>query len=740
MPRERAVSGMLKNSHEFEIQLFNFLGKDYDGLSPDRVALPDSESLMGKKGEFILYRLTCGPLFDSLQSSMHPLSIVGENLLAETPGKATFEWIRSAVSWIERLNDSLTTESPFEDNAGKILAIPGAEARDILKEGENFFLRIPEDLKKTLSNHGIFVSTNKQERTLRVIVKKDGAHHSVGGTVIRWCPILFDSLRADVNKFETWEKELMRVLAQFNSFFAGTRDHQKDDQEDLYMWYCFREQIEEILKEGKALIVSPQKSLAQSFQKMLESMKKYLEQHSKPEWDRAFAKKWFAQSTSLLDDRFHLLESLLHRNNISSKKPAEETRDLSPAHQPDRTFRDACRSYIEKSLKKALKTVGMVATTESNDESKEIESFCGIKAWEVETEMFEKFQDEFGLSRVSEEYRNKARNLRASLEDRNNASLCLRVLIGEIGVAKLVDMSSEELASHKAKLERARAEQKAKSFALLTPEVKDKKPDDTKEPNVQEIPESKVAGLVSSTATGGNDTNGVASAMTTETKKVDEVEAYDSSSPPPSPFLSLARSSNSASPTLPKELLSKSSRPPPPPSLAISLSQSSASETTNAAAKSADRGKRVETSSGGDKFRIEIGNPKVSFHAAFFLEDESQAGVSHFLPPVLTERGRLKIHEFSRFLSDKLSRGYLAIPLRLTTLSDQDAKEYRTFYKEYEMKERIAMFSVNGQNSKVFLVPPKFHGAAKKTGLVSLPNKTRTYAIVLTKEIGVLMN
>ena len=56
------------------------------------------------------------------------------------------------------------------------------------------------------------------------------------------------------------------------------------------------------------------------------------------------------------------------------------------------------------------------------------------------------------------------------------------------------------------------------------------------------------------------------------------------------------------------------------------------------------------------------------------------------------------------------------------------------------MKERIAMFSVNGQNSKVFLVPPKFHGAAKKTGLVSLPNKTSTYAIVLTKEIGVLMN
>ena len=206
MPRERAVNGILENSKEFEIQLHNLLGQDYEGSSPDRAAFPDSNSLVGKNGEFILYRLTGGAIFESLQASTQSLSDVAENLLAETPGKAAFEWIRQAVRWIERLNNSVSTESPFSKSFGKKLVIPGVDAREILEQGESFFLHIPEDLKATLSKHGIFVSTNKQDRTLRVVVKKDGSHHSVGGKVIRWCPVLFDCLRADINRLDSWKK------------------------------------------------------------------------------------------------------------------------------------------------------------------------------------------------------------------------------------------------------------------------------------------------------------------------------------------------------------------------------------------------------------------------------------------------------------------------------------------------------------------------------------------------------
>jgi hypothetical protein len=750
MPREGAVNGILRNSNEFEVQLFNFLGEDYDGSSPDRAAFPNSDSLVGKKGEFILYRLTGGPIFESLQSSMHPLSIAGENLLAETPGKAAFDWIRSAVLWIERLNDSVTTESPFEDTFGNILVIPGTEAREILKEGENFFLSIPEDLKKTLSKHGIFVSTNKQERTLRVILKKDGAHHSVGGTVIRWCPILFDCLRADVGRLDEWEKDLTRILAKFNSFFSETRNHPKNDEKDLYQWYCFREQVAELLNEGKgSLVISPQKGLVDSFQKLLSSIQNYLTKHSKPELDRSFAKKWFAQSTSLLDDRFLLLESLLYRKTIfDSQKPATVTELPSPA-QSERTFRDTCRSYIEKSLSKAVKVVGMVSLPEIINLG-ELETFCAIKAWEVENEMFENFQEELGISRVSEEYRNKARGLRCSLEDRNNSSLCLRVLIGEIDAATLVNMSSEQLASHKAKLERARAEQAAKTFALLTPEFKDEnaadveKSGDVEKKKEPESSKSNVAGLVA--VRSGNEPGGISSANNDEAgvdtaKTPQDSDSLRSLSAERKSDLPQIADAQEGSPAALKALMKfppRSSRPPPPPSLVRSF-QSPPEPAPHAAWK--DRGTRVVDSSGGDRFRIEIVNPRLAFNAAFYLEDESQAGVNNFLPAMLAEKGRLKIHEFSRFLSDKLSGGrWVAIPLRLATISDQDAKEYKKFYKEYEAKERIAMFSVNGQNSKVFLVTPKFHGAAKKTGLVSLPNKTSTYAVVLTKEVGVRMD
>ena len=111
------------------------------------------------------------------------------------------------------------------------------------------------------------------------------------------------------------------------------------------------------------------------------------------------------------------------------------------------------------------------------------------------------------------------------------------------------------------------------------------------------------------------------------------------------------------------------------------------------------------------------------------------SAISGFLSDTLGERGRLRSEEFSRFLRDKLAgRRWQAILLRLATISEEDAREYKKFYKEYETRNRIAMFYV-GQNSKVFLVTPKYHDAARTAGLDAFQNKTSTYAIVLTKEV-----
>jgi hypothetical protein len=100
----------------------------------------------------------------------------------------------------------------------------------------------------------------------------------------------------------------------------------------------------------------------------------------------------------------------------------------------------------------------------------------------------------------------------------------------------------------------------------------------------------------------------------------------------------------------------------------------------------------------------------------------------------LTEKGRLQIAEFSSFLSSKLSSGkWTAAVLRVVTFSDPDSKQLKKFIKDYELKKRIAMISLESESdefSKLFLVTPKFHRAA--TGLM-FGNPAGTYAVLLRK-------
>ena len=185
MPREKAVNAMIHNSTQFEIELAKFLAQDFEGSNQDKAPFPKGHSLVGNNGQFILYRLTCSPLFGMMQSSMNSLSQIGDNVFAETPGKAAFDWMRSAVTWIERLHEAVTQESNFTHTNEKLLVIPAKDAIVLRSIGEDIFLQTTEDMRQTLSNHGIYVSTSIQKKRLKVTLKKDGSHHSVGGTVLR---------------------------------------------------------------------------------------------------------------------------------------------------------------------------------------------------------------------------------------------------------------------------------------------------------------------------------------------------------------------------------------------------------------------------------------------------------------------------------------------------------------------------------------------------------------------------
>ncbi|CAJ1888328.1 unnamed protein product [Cylindrotheca closterium] len=732
MPRETAVKSILESSKEFETQLHDFLGLDYEGASPDRASFPSSDSLVGKGGEFILYRLTGSPLFEEVQTRQQSLSAVAEHVLADTRGKATFEWISNAVSWIQSLVDGVIDKSPFSDTDRR-MSIPSAEAKMILQQGEEIFLELPDDLKRTLSQHGIMVTTNKQDQTIKVIVKKNGAHHSCGGTVIRWCPILFQALRADIKRLARWESSMTRTLGEFNVFFKESRNVEKDD-ETLYKWFSFQERVADLLESGHdELVVTPQKNFVSSFQNLLISFQKYLAEHSNQTKNLKFAMRWISESNSIIDDRFLLLDSLLYRSSLvendDSADDASHAGDNStfPGDSNHRTFRDSCRSYIEKALSKALKITGMSSLPDLAD----MDSFCAIKAWEIEGAMFERYQGDFGISKISEEYRDKARSFRWSLEAKNNASLCLRILMGELKIETLLDMSSEDLSSQKLKLKRAKAEQAAKSSTMLT---KPKSPSTASDGGVK-AEETQLVGSIAAVKdevdvdTKAKDDGEKASAD--DSKESPSAEYKAEASETSSPVAAAAAPISEASLKAVTQAFKSYKPPPPPPSLVQSSFQSTLDD-DDAGHYQPDPDVRIMNSNGGDRFHIEIVNLRQSFWAALYLEDEnSNFGSNQLIPSNLMEKGRLKIEEFQRFLHDKLAgRRWAAFALRLDILSDQRA--YKKFYKEYETKKRIAMFTVS-QNTKVFLVTPKFHRSVQSEGLTLL-NKTSSYAIVLTKE------
>ena len=153
MPRESAVEEVLQTAKTFEAHMKSFFGTDYEGFNPDRAKYPNTKSLIGESGEFLLYRLTGSPLYAALMSSIELIADIAQDVFADTPGKVAFEWIRSAVSWIDSLRAAVIRKSCFSDSNNERLVIAESDARKILEAGETIFLELPDDLKKTLSTH-----------------------------------------------------------------------------------------------------------------------------------------------------------------------------------------------------------------------------------------------------------------------------------------------------------------------------------------------------------------------------------------------------------------------------------------------------------------------------------------------------------------------------------------------------------------------------------------------------------
>lgn len=629
--------------------------------------------------------------------------------------KVSFEWIRQAVSWIDSLRSAVRRKSYTAAGGIERLVIVESDARTILEKGKSFFLDIPEDLKKTLSTHRIFMSTNKVEEKLKVIFKKGGAHHSVGGTAIKWCPILFDSLREDLARFDTWNARLdsLRSRLQNSDGTTGTCDSSA-----LMRLTSCHEELVLLLEEGiESLVIAPSKDALEEISELHNEMRGQVQgltsEHSPVQLDERIARRRFEDRGLLLKDRFKLLDALLSRSSLEFDQV-----DPYPFHKvssSDGSFRDFHRTSIEAALQSAARMVGIQhqQTMASGDIT-----FFSVKAEEIEHAIFARFQIGPNATMMSFDYKDKVRALGWILGDCINPNLCLQVLLGEIGAAELVSMPDKELVGDWKVLpdpHRGEDNNPGKEVAEKTPKGA------KRESSVQDdrsVVEPGPGVKVTTKSSPGREEE--EASLPTESDQSTQTAELSTD------VITATKTGDRAT-----------EQPPAPPSLAASLVSSGNKRIFCSGAatvgKQSKRGKYLLNSSGQDVFLVAVSKPLIKFKARFSWGSDQRGALSGVLPESLSERGRLRVEEFIKFLSGKLKGGkWTAILLRMSVSSDEEAKKHRKFYKEYESMKRIAMFGIN-ENTKLFLVTPKFQRVAAKVLGSSFGIETSTYAIALTR-------
>lgn len=724
MPRESAVREVLENAHAFEIELHNMLGEDFTISATDKSPYPDSDSLVGDNGDFHMYRLTGSPLFEELLHATKRVEKIAIAVCADTAGKSAFDWIKRAIQWVQSLKEAVINESSF--SCVNALSIPAESARQLITVGNDIFLDgVSEDIRKTLSVHKISLSTNKQTNKLTVLIGKGGAHHSIGGVFIKWCPLLHEWLKEDFIRLTEWET---RVTLHSHNFKQPPADAIVDEDE-LYRIYLFLEDTERLLEEGRStLVVTPQRILVDKILGWKNSIDEWMMQNCKiASVLENLKRRRYDDGGVVVNGREDLLLDLLNRRRLQAC-------GISPItwQSEDATYRDKARSILEKALNKAVKMMGinqMYAT--------DVPLLCTLRAFELESAIFaEKIESQA-------DYRDKVRSIRSNIEHIVHPSLSARFLLNEISAEDLISISPEELESIHVRQMKTTVDVTSKRNVTISSGLSK---GSNGQGTVKNILKAAMKSLSESVPTlvercGTSPLNDVilraqnmqinarphapSSQVSTPIESfaspVNNWTEVDSMEPLMSPSLATLTSS-----VLTGKLkgFNSSSVPPPPPLLGIPVASISPPNIHNR------YGIFIASSSGSDIFNFTVN--RNTFRGNLLFEGKSSSDVPNgLLPDSLSEKGRLSIPEFQKFIGQKIDGGrWTVVTLRLSVTSEYEA--YKGYYKEYETKNRIVIFGV-GKETKVFLVTPKFHRDAKSLRH-HFTVKTSTYAIVMTRE------
>ena len=466
----------------------------------------------------------------------------------------------------------------------------------------------------------------------------------------------------------------------------------------------FLQEMTDLQHESLCLVVAPQDSMVSYVTTFIDSLEKYLKVHSSPELKIRAADLFYKDAKNVLRMRDVMRDSLLDRLMSVGGALATSSRE----EKFSLPFRFAARTVLKQALNTNAEKLDLQVSSAA------VTSLCEVKAFEIENALFQRFQEADGAGRITPEYRQQALTLKRGLGDIGNIALCLKVLTGRLDAEEVANMPSENLANPQLRTERKRAENMAKKRSLLTGSVAKGEKGPLKaiykgkpsakpvaapvgpptaagntEASPKDPPGSLKSALKTKSGTGSKNGNGSRGAS----PKASDTE----------------RTTRSAGP------------PPPPPSLAASASRTKTESSVRWAVNTA----------GSEQFQFTLANKSRKFSAGLVAEE--QAGDDTVpLPEKLVEKGRLAVKDFSDFVKTKVTSGKWELrKYRVIADTETDETELAKFCKEYEAKERLSMLSLDGGN-KLFVVPPKFHGAAKS--LVSFQKEEIVYAVLLFRK------
>jgi hypothetical protein len=653
------------------------------------------------------------------------MGLVSSDIVADTPGKEAFEWINQCVKWIDSLNCAVTEESPF--GATDRLVVPVQEASAILNAGNQLFLDISDDVRRTLSSRLIIVSTNKQSEKLTITIAKGGAHHSTGGTALKWCPLIFEWLKNDIDAHQHWIDTGIKILSDVRAY---SEMQVAPSQESLNLSYQSFEDLRIHLDEGRnSLVVVPEKSTIDQMLNALRLLDTFIQLATSEPTGKLSLKvataNRYENPSAAVSEREFFLDALLVRRRIQ----ASAKREPSIVNTAGNGFREKARMKLDKVMKKGLRMMGFRIQG-----AKDVALHCTMKAWEIESAAFSKFRD--GEKSVKSGYTDKIMSIVNNLDAIKNPTLCAKVLTTELTADALLEMTSEQLAGQDVREKKAKATA-ASNRNIIVAAGKSKSP--TQKGKTVKNLLSKVSSLAVPKVSKPS----IAARPAARSQPNDLVEEI--LLPPSSP--QQARATRSAmtrsrgfsppsregsSPVDPLSIataLQASQRrvavlPPAPPLLSLS------SHHTHdvASPEVTSNGGTVISRTDTDRFMFTI--EKQAFEAKLVLDDGPLAAINRFLPESMSMQGRLDIDGFTKFLSEKLKSGRSSVMALRVSIGDEWKDKYKRFYRDYEKRGRIPMFKI--KEDKLFLVTPKFHAAANQIKS-QLPSRQHTYAVVIKK-------